>query len=69
MSNNLKVVLIIVFGIIALYIFNMNNDYNLNKSIEACLVAQKKTSKSFDVEKAKKFCIDEIIKKKKIGKW
>ena len=40
------------------------NDYNLNKTVAACMVAQKQTTKSFDAEKARKFCKEEIKKRK-----
>jgi len=63
MNNNIKMILLVVFGIIALYLFQINNsDYNLNKTISACMVAQKKTSKSFDPDKARKYCEEEIKK-------
>ena len=65
MNNNIRIILIIIFGIIALYLFKMNSDHNLNKSISACIVAKKQTSKSFDLVKAKKFCEKEIRKKLK----
>ena len=43
------------------------NDHNRNKSISACIVAQKKNAEKkaekFDVNEAKKFC-EKIIKKK-----
>jgi len=67
MNNNLKIILIIILGIIALYVFQLkNSDFNLNKSIEACVVAQKFKSKSFDsddLKKAKEFCKNEIKKR------
>jgi len=67
MNNNIKMILLVIFGIIALYIFQINNsDYNLNKTISACMVAQKQTSTSFDLDKARKYCEEEI--KKKINK-
>ena len=62
MNNNLKMIGLIIFGVIVLYIFQINNNHNLNKSISACVVAKKQTSKSFDLKKAKKFCEDEIKK-------
>ncbi len=47
-----------------LYIFNLkNSDFNLNRSISACMVAQKKSSESFDPDKAREFCKEEIKKK------
>ena len=63
MTNNFKMIALIIFGIIALYIFQIKqSDYNINRSISACIVAQKKTSKSFDLEKSKIFCETEIKK-------
>ena len=64
MTNNIKMILLVVFGIIALYLFQINNsDYNLNKTISACMVAQKQNSTSFDPDKARDFCEKEIKKK------
>ena len=54
---------LIIFGVIILYIFQINSNHNLNKSISACVVAKKQTSKSFDLKKAKKLCEDEIKKR------
>ena len=63
MNSNLKMAALIIFGIIALYIFQIKySDHNLNKTISACIVAQKQTSKSFDLKQAKKFCEEEIKK-------
>jgi len=64
MTNNIKMILLVVFGIIALYLFQINNsDYNLNKTISACMVAQKQSTTSFDPDKARDFCEKEIKKK------
>ena len=64
MNNNIKMILLVIFGIIALYIFQINNsDYNLNKTISACIVAQKQTSEKFDPKIAKEYCIAQIKKK------
>ena len=63
MKNNIKMIIVVIFGIIVLYVFQLkNSDYNLNKTISACMVAQKKTSTSFDIDKARKFCEEEIKK-------
>ena len=63
MNNNLKMIALIIFGVIVLYIFQIKySDYNLNKSISACIVAQKQISKSFDLKQAKKRCKEEVIK-------
>jgi len=63
MKNNIKMITIVVLGIIALYFFNMkNSDHNINRSISACIVAQKKTLKSFDLEKSKIYCEKKVKK-------
>ena len=64
MTNNFKMLAIIIAGIIILFIFNFkNSDYNFNKTVSACMVAQKKMSKSLNAEEAKKFCEEQIKKK------
>tara|TARA_B100000686_G_C16129480_1_gene636622 strand:+ start:261 stop:470 length:210 start_codon:yes stop_codon:yes gene_type:complete len=66
MTDNFKMISIILLGIIALVIFQIkNSDYNLNRTISACIVAQKQTSQSFDIDKAREFCKTEITKKTK----
>jgi len=63
MNNNLKMVALIIFGVIVLYIFQTKySDHNLNKTISACIVAQKQTSKSFDLKQSKKFCEEKITR-------
>ena len=47
--------------IIVIYLLRTGfSEYNLKKTISACVLAQKQTSQSFDIEKAKKFCEKEI---------
>ena len=63
MTNNFKMIALIIFRIIILSIFRVKySDYNLNKTISACIVAQKQTSQSFNKEQARKFCKEEIKK-------
>ncbi len=63
-NNNIKMLGIIIIGIIILSLFRVKySDYNLNRTISACLMAQKKTSELFDPKKARKFCEEEIQKK------
>ena len=63
MTNNVKMIVLVIFGVIALYIFQIkNSDHNINKSISACIVAQKKTSELFDLEKSKDFCEEKVKK-------
>jgi len=61
--------IIILLGIIIVYFYFFKEkfrEYNLNKSISACIVAQKRTSESFDLEKSKKYCEEQLGKIKKI---
>ena len=63
MNNNLKMIALIIFAVIVLYIFQIKySDHNLNKTISACVLAQKQTSKSFDLKQSKKFCEEKIKK-------
>ena len=67
MTNNFKMIVLIILGIILLYVFQLkNSDYNLNRTISACMVGLKKTSKSYDPVQAKKLCREEIEKKIKV---
>ena len=58
--------LIFILIIITLIYFLKTNftEYNLEKSISACIVAQKRTSETFDIEKTKKYC-EEAVRKQK----
>ena len=60
MKKNILIVIFIVVGMIVALKFN---DYNRNKSISACIVAQKNKAENFDINEAKKFC-EKSIKKK-----
>ena len=63
MSTNLKMIAVIILGIIVLFVFNdQYKDYNLNKTILACMAAQKKTSNSLNAQQSKKFCEEKIRK-------
>ena len=50
--------LIFILITIALIYFLKTNfaEYNISKSISACIAAQKKTYKSFNLEESKKYC-------------
>ena len=64
--NFLKFI-IIFLGLIVVYYYFFHekfSEYNLKKSISACVLAQKRTSELFDLEKAKKYCEKKIGKKK-----
>tara|TARA_B100000131_G_scaffold42133_1_gene37877 strand:- start:476 stop:682 length:207 start_codon:yes stop_codon:yes gene_type:complete len=63
-KNILKLIFILI-GIILIYFAKTNfTEYNLEKSISACVVAQKRTSETFDLEKSKKYCEEKVKKQK-----
>ena len=65
MKNKFLKFFFLLVGIISIYLLRTNfSEYNLKKAVSACIIAQKRTSKSFDPQKAKKFC-EEVIKKQK----
>jgi len=67
MKKNLLKLIIISVGLIAVYFYFFKDKfskYNLEKSISACVVAQKRTSENFDLEKAKKYCEEQVTKQK-----
>ena len=63
MKNKTKNIILLIVGIVFLLATRtMFKEYNLKKTISACIVAQKQTSESFDPEKAKKMCEKKIQK-------
>ncbi len=65
MKKNIKFIVFIIFAIIALYLTRINySEHGINKSILACVIAQKKINSS-NMSKAeiKKYCENEINKK------
>ncbi len=51
----------ILFVIIVIYFLRTYfSEYNLKRSMSACILAQKGVSKSFNLEKAKKFCEEKL---------
>ena len=61
MKRNLLKFIIILLGIITVYFYFLKDKFsghNLKKSIQACVIAQKRTSETFDLEKSKKYCED-----------
>ncbi len=57
MKSKTKNIILLIVGIVFLLVTRTTfKEYNQKKSISACIVAQKQTSKSFDPEKAKKMC-------------
>tara|TARA_B100000408_G_scaffold79994_1_gene61005 strand:+ start:302 stop:487 length:186 start_codon:yes stop_codon:yes gene_type:complete len=61
MKKNILLVIFIIIGMIAIFNFS---DYNLTRTVSACVAAQQQTSESFNYEKAKKYCEEKIKKKK-----
>ena len=65
MKDKILKLIIILFGIGIIYLAKTEfREYNLKKSISACLVAEKRTSESFNLEKSKKYC-EEAVRKQK----
>ena len=65
MKKNALKLIIILIGIILIYLAKTSfGEYNLEKSVSACVVAQKRTSESFDLEKSKKHCEERVRKQK-----
>jgi len=63
MKNKISKFIFILFIIFVIYFLRTYfSEYNLKKTLSACILAQKQTSKSFDLEKAKKFCEESIRK-------
>ena len=63
MKTKVSNFIFILVAIIAIYLLRISfTEYNLKKTISACILAKKQTSKTFDLQKAKKFCEEEINK-------
>jgi hypothetical protein len=56
--------LFVIFVAIGMFVIFKYSDHNLIRTVQACMVAQKQTSETFDVEKSKKFCKEKIKKQK-----
>ena len=64
MKNKFLPIILLVLAIIVLFLVNLKyKKHNLNKVIEACVVAQKQTLKNFNIDDAKKYCEKEIRKR------
>ena len=61
MKKNILLVIFIIIGMIVIFNFS---DYNLTRTISACVAAKQQTSESFNYEKAKKSCEEKIKKGK-----
>ena len=62
----IKNILIIIFIFIGLYVVLDFRDHNFKRAVDACLAGSQKLSESkiTDLEKARKFCEDQIKKNK-----
>ena len=66
MKNKILTVITVIVGIIILFVVrNIYSDYNLKKTVAACILAQKQTSNSFNIEEIKQFCEDKIRNNRK----
>ena len=57
MKKNILLIILIIIGMFVVLSFS---DHNRNRSISACIMAQKNKVENFDLEKAKKLCEKEI---------
>ena len=65
MKNKISKFIFILVGIFIIYFIRINfSEHNLKKTVSACILAKKQTSKSFDPKKAKEFCEESIMKQK-----
>ena len=60
----LKNILIIIFIIVGLYVVLDFRDHNFKRATDACIAGSQKLEQPMTIEEAKKFCEDEIKKKK-----
>ena len=68
MKNKIITIAFIVVAIIALLLIrDKYSDYNLKKTVMACIVAQQQTSETFNFKKEKKHCEEKIKKNVKIS--
>ena len=66
MTKNKKNILILLFIILGMYLVLDFRDHNFKRAVDACLAGSQKLSESkiTDLDKAKKFCEDQIRKNK-----
>jgi len=63
MNKNLKSIIFIIVAIALLYIANNKySSYNMSKSIQACMMGQKKLSPEMTADEIEKICIDYVQK-------
>ena len=65
MKSKIKNIILLIVAITFLLLTKtMFEEYNLKRTVSACIMAQKQTSESFDPKKAKEMCKKEIKKSK-----
>jgi len=64
--KNKKNILIIIFIILGMYLILDFRDHNFKRAVDACLAGSQKLSESkiTDLDKARKFCEDQIKQSK-----
>ena len=66
MKNKISKLIFILVVIFLIYFFRtIFSEYNIKKTVSACILAQKQTTKSFDLQKVQKICEEKIRKQKK----
>ena len=61
MKNKVLTIISIIVVIIILFLArNIYSDYNLEKTVASCILVQKQTSNSFNIEEAKQICVDKF---------
>tara|TARA_B100000941_G_C28359408_1_gene476146 strand:+ start:120 stop:323 length:204 start_codon:yes stop_codon:yes gene_type:complete len=67
MKKNLYLILFLIIAFLMLYVSRIEyGSFSLEKSMKACIIAQKKINKDKNIEDIKTFCENEI--NKKLGK-
>ena len=63
MKKNLYLILFLIIAFIMLYVSRIEyGSFSLDKSMKACIIAQKKMNKDRNIEDIKSFCEREISK-------
>jgi len=66
MKKNLYLILFLIIAFLMLYVSRIEyGSFSLEKSMKACIIAQKKMNKDRNIEDIKTFCENEINKKLK----
>ncbi len=66
MKKNLYLILFLLIAFLMLYVSRIEyGSFSLEKSMKACIIAQKKINKDRNIEDIKTFCENEINKKLK----